>query len=75
MMRLPLNLRRLKAEQFQHLAAGLEVPTTASADDLQQMIDGKLTREGKGTQNIQVVFKGGLTSHLSSPWRMKKEGF
>ena len=65
-MRLPLNSRRLKAEQLRRLAAALEVPTAASADELRQMIDGKLTGEGKVTQNIQVVFEGtDLTSMFS----------
>ena len=65
-MRLPLNSRRLKAEQLRRLAAVLDVPTTASADELRQMIDGKLTGEGKVTQNIQVVFEGtDLTSKFS----------
>ena len=65
-MRLPLNSRRLKAEQLRRLAAVLDVPTTASADELRQMIDGKLMGEGKVTQNIQVVFEGtDLTSKFS----------
>ena len=66
-MRLPLNSRRLKAEQLRCLAAALEVPTEASAQELQQTIDGKFTVEG----NIQVVFE--LTD-LTSKFSLEDEG-
>ena len=37
-IRLPLNSKRLTANHLRRLAAGLEVPTGASADELRQMI-------------------------------------
>ena len=45
-IRLPLNSKRLTAHHLWHLAAELEVPTGASADELRQMIDGKLSEAG-----------------------------
>ena len=41
-IRLPLNSRRLTTNHLRCLAAELELPTEASADELRQMIDGKL---------------------------------
>ena len=57
-MRMPLNSKRLKAGHLRRLAAALGVPTAASADELRQMIDGKLTEEGKEARNVQVVLGG-----------------
>ena len=57
-MRMPLNSKRLKAGHLRRLAAALGVPTAASADELRQMIDGKLTEEGKEVRNVQVVLGG-----------------
>ena len=58
-VRLPLNSRRLKTDHLRRLAAALDMAVTASGDELHQMIDGKLTGDGRETQNIQVVLTGG----------------
>lgn len=52
---LPLNSKRLTAAHVQQLARTLELPTTASSDDIRQMIDGKLTEMGHEPPNVQVV--------------------
>ena len=51
---LPLNSRRLTATHLHRLAAELELPTEASADELRQMIDGKLTETGRDVMNVQL---------------------
>ena len=52
---LPLNSKRLTAAHVQQLARTLGLPTTASPDDIRQMIDGKLAEIGRETPNVQVV--------------------
>ena len=37
----------------------------ASANELSQMIDGKLTKEGKETRNIKVILAGGPSAEFS----------
>ena len=54
-IRLPLNSKRLTANHLRRLAAQLDVPTGASADELRQMIDGKLAEGGRDVMNVQVV--------------------
>ena len=56
--RLPLNSKWLKSGHQRRLAKELGVPTAASVDELHQMIDGKLTEEGKETRNIQAMLEG-----------------
>ena len=56
--RLPLNSKWLKSGHQQWLAKELGVPTAASVDELRQMIDGKLTEEGKETRNVQAMLEG-----------------
>ena len=54
---LPLNLKRLTAAHVQQLARTLQLPTTASLDDIRQMIDGKLAEMGHEPLNVQVVMQ------------------
>ena len=39
---LPLYSRRLTTVQLKRIAEGLELPTTGSADEIRQLIEGKL---------------------------------
>ena len=52
---LPLNSRRITAGQMRALAAGLNLPTNASREDLAQILCGKLTEEGRQPSNVQLV--------------------
>ena len=47
---LPLNSKRLKTVQLQRLARALSIPTSASGDELHQLIDGKV--EGMESQEM-----------------------
>ena len=51
---LPLNSRRLTTVQLKKIAEGLGLPTTGSADEIRQLIEGKL-EEGHDVHNVQVV--------------------
>ena len=53
--RLPLNSRRLTAAHLKRIATAMELPVTGSADQLRQLIEGKLQTEGHETTNILVV--------------------
>ena len=52
---LPLNSKRLKTVQLQRLARALSIPTSASGDELRQLIDGKLEGMEREPRNVQVV--------------------
>ena len=52
---LPLNSRRVTGRQMRALAAGLDLPTNASQEDLAQMIRSKLTDDGRQPRNVQLV--------------------
>ena len=52
---LPLNSRRMKAVNLQRLARRLGLPTSASAEETRQIIDGKLSEMGREPRNVQVV--------------------
>ena len=54
-IRLPLNSKRLTVGHLRRLASALEVPTGASADEIRQMIDGKLSEAGLEVPNVQVI--------------------
>ena len=54
-IRLPLNSKRLTANHLRRLAAELEIATSASTDELRQMIDGKLSEAGRQALNVQAV--------------------
>ena len=51
---LPLNSRRLTAARLRQLARGMDLPTTATIEDLRQIIDGKVTEMGHEPRNVQV---------------------
>ena len=51
---LPLNSRRLTAARLRQLARGMNLPTTASTEDLKLIIDGKVTELGHEPRNVQV---------------------
>ena len=63
-IRLPFNSKRLTTNHLRHLASELEVPTTASPDEIRQMIDGKLTEAGREVLNVQVVLISARPAHL-----------
>ena len=51
----PLNSRRLTTPLLRCIAAHLELPTSASAEDLRQMLDGKLVTMEREPREVQVV--------------------
>ena len=57
----PLNSKRLTTVLLKQLAGALEVPTTASSDDLRQLITGKLEKLGREPMNVQVTLQS--TAH------------
>ena len=42
-----LNLKRLKVAYMKQIAASMSLPTSGSADDVRQMIEGRLTEMSK----------------------------
>ena len=48
---LPLNSRRLTSTHLKQVAEKLELPTTGSADQIRQLIEGKL-QEGREVSNV-----------------------
>ena len=56
---LPLNLRRLTTAFLQQLARALELPTAAGAEDIRQMIDGKIEEMGHDPMNVHVAVEPG----------------
>ncbi len=52
---IPLNSKRLTAAHLKRLATALDVPTTAAGDEVRQMVEGKLTDQGREPRNVQVV--------------------
>ncbi len=50
----PLNSRRLIAVYLRHIAEALSLPSTGSADEVRQLIEGKL-QETREVSNVQVV--------------------
>ena len=52
---MPLNSRRVTRPVLGSLAAELGLPTTASNEDLRQMIDGKLADMGRQPRDVLVV--------------------
>ena len=55
----PLNSKRLKLRQIQHLARALDLPTSATRGDLEVMISGRLAEANHDTTNIQVIVTQG----------------
>ena len=56
---LPLNSKRLKTVQLQRLARALSIPTSASGDELRQLIDGKLEGMERARKCASGNFGGG----------------
>ena len=54
---LPLNSKRLSTTHLRQIASALDLPTTGAADQLRQVIEGKLETEGHEAINIQVVLE------------------
>ena len=54
---LPLNSKRLTAAHLRQIASALDLPTTGAADQLRQVIEGKLETDGHEAINIQVVLE------------------
>ena len=55
---IPLNSKRLTAEQLRRLARAMNIPTTAATDEVRQMVEGKLSEDGREPWNVQVVLDG-----------------
>lgn len=47
---LPLNSKRMTTAHFKQVAHALSLPTVGAADQLYQMIDGKLETDGHDTK-------------------------
>ena len=50
----PLNSKRLTAAYLRRLAGALEIPTSASSEELRQLIAGKLEEMEREPMNVQV---------------------
>ena len=61
---LPLNSRRLTTVQLKKIAEGLELPSLGSADEIRQVIEGKL-QERHDVHNIQVVVQEATSVSVS----------
>ena len=55
--RVPLNSRRLTAVHLRQLAEALELPAVGSADEIRQVIEGKLQSSGYEVANVQVILE------------------
>ena len=51
---MPLNSRRVTRSQLRAVAKELELLTSATGEDLAQVVSGKLTEEGKDSKSVQV---------------------
>lgn len=51
---LPLNSRRLTIAQIKRIGAALELPVSASTDEIRMMIEGRLTEDGREPRNVHV---------------------
>ena len=54
---LPLNSRKLMAPYVRAIAESMGLPTKASADEVLQLIEGKLAEEGREPRNVQVIIQ------------------
>lgn len=52
---LPLNLRCLTAAHLRVVAGSMGLPTKVLMDEIQQLIEGKLSEDGRELQNVQVI--------------------
>jgi len=62
--RLPFNSKHLTTQQLKRVAVALGVPTSASTEELRQMLKGKLTELRKEPRNVQVVIVGDAEMYL-----------
>ena len=53
--RMLLNSRRVTRSQLWAVAEKLGLPTSATGEDLAQIVSGKLTEEGRDPKNVQIV--------------------
>ena len=67
-IQLPFNSKRLTANYLRRLTTEVGVPTSTSVTELRQMIDGKLSEDGRDMLNVQVVL---LIQIVSSPLKTK----
>ena len=51
---MPLNSRRVTRSQLRPVAEELVLPTSATGEDLAQIVSGKLTEEGRDSKSVQV---------------------
>ena len=63
-IRLPLNSRHLTAAQIKRLGRALELPTSASVEEVRQMIDGKLKDRERQPFDVQVIIKSSRAMSL-----------
>ena len=63
---IPLNSKKLTTKRLQAIAAGLELPASATTEDLRLLIEGKITDRGQNPSNIQVTIadEDSSTLHL-----------
>ena len=53
----PLNSKQLNAAQIRQLAAALDIPIGATADEVRQMLGEKIRTLGHDPANVQVIVK------------------
>ena len=82
---LPFHSRRVTGGQMRAIAKELGLPTSASVEDLTQMVSGKLTEGGRELSNVQLVVREGgiqledasgtfMTVTLEQPAQFGREG-
>ena len=54
---LPLNSKRLTAAHLRQIASALELPTKGAADQLRQVVEGRLQTDGYEAKNVQVALE------------------
>ena len=55
---LPLNSKRITAHHLRQISGALQLPTSGSADQMRQLIEGKLrSDQDREPRNVQVVIK------------------
>ena len=69
----PLNSRRLTAKILRSLAAGLDIPTSASNEELRQMIEGKLLEQEREPRDVQVVIMAAATEGTGASPELQDE--
>ena len=67
---MPLNSRRVTRPVLRSLAAELGLPTSASTEDLRQMVDGKLADMGREPRDVLVVIER-ETTEAEGPGRVR----